>query len=304
MIDFKSVVLEDRELLTSFLWSADRQDNNLSFANLCCWQFLTCSSYAILRDQLVFRFCFPENRVVYSLPGGESAGKEVIRLLARQAKEEDIPPYLYGIVSDMQPQLEKEFPDVFEYRTDRDHFDYLYLRTDLADLRGKDFQTKRNHVNKFRKSYDFRYTPMTEEMIPDCLHMYDEWCEDRRCQEDEGLGYERQALIYGMQHFNRLGLTGGVIWVAGKIIAFTFGMPVNRNTFCIHAEKALAGYEGAYNTINQEIASRLPVQFKYLNREEDLGISGLRKAKLSYRPVCLLEKGVAICAEGTWDRLL
>ncbi|MBQ7844390.1 MAG: DUF2156 domain-containing protein, partial [Odoribacter sp.] len=137
-----------------------------------------------------------------------------------------------------------------------------------------------------------------------CLHMYDEWCEDRRCQEDEGLGYERQALIYGMQHFNRLGLTGGVIWVAGKIIAFTFGMPVNRNTFCIHAEKALAGYEGAYNTINQEFASRLPVQFKYLNREEDLGISGLRKAKLSYRPVCLLEKGVAICAEGTWDRLL
>ena len=107
MIDFKSVVLEDRELLTSFLWSADRQDNNLSFANLCCWQFLTCSSYAILRDQLVFRFCFPENRVVYTLPGGESAGKEVIRLLARQAKEEDIPLYLYGIVSDMQPQLEK-----------------------------------------------------------------------------------------------------------------------------------------------------------------------------------------------------
>lgn len=304
MLDFKSVVLEDRELLTSFLWAGGRQDNNLSFANLCCWQFLTCSSYAIWQDRLVFRFCFPEDRMVYTLPGGESAGKEVIRLLARQAKKEDAPLYLYGIVPDMRLQLEKEFPDVFEYRTDRDHFDYLYLRTDLAGLRGKNFQAKRNHVNQFCKKYDFQYMSMTEDMIPGCLQMYDEWCEDRRCQEDKGLNYERQALVYGMQHFDQLGLTGGVIKVEGKIIAFTFGMPVNQNTFCIHAEKALVDYEGAYNVINHEFASRLSEQFKYLNREEDLGIPGLRKAKLSYRPVRLLEKGIAVCAEGTWDKLL
>lgn len=97
---------------------------------------------------------------------------------------------------------------------------------------------------------------------------------------------------------------GGVLWVDGKIIAFTFGAAINRDTFCVHAEKALLTYEGAYNTINWEFANQLPGHYIYLNREEDLGVPGLRKAKLSYRPVQLLEKGIAVCAEGLWDRLL
>lgn len=304
MIDFKSVTLSDRKILTSFIFPTDRRDSNLSFASLCCWQFLNCSSYAVIDEQLVLRFCFPERKTVYTLPAGETVGKKVVRELAQVAKEENIPLYLYGIVPEMSRQLEEIFPEVFEYREERDHFDYLYLRKDLAALQGKDYQTKRNHVNKFRKSYDYRYTPMTVEMIPDCLKMYDQWCIKRQCEEDISLEYERQALIFGMEHFRELGLTGGVIWVEGKIIAFTFGAPVNKDTFCVHAEKALGEYEGAYNAINQEFSCRLSESFVYLNREEDLGIEGLRKAKLSYRPVLLLEKGLAVCAEGIWDELI
>lgn len=304
MIDFKSVALADRKLLVPYLLPTDRRDNNLSFANLCCWQFLTCSSYAFIEDRLVLRFCFPDHKTVYTLPAGEKEGTAVIRKLARQAKEEGLPLYLYGIVPEMQAQLDAVFPDVFEYRENRDHFDYLYLREELAALQGKKFQTKRNHVNKFRKKYDYRYTPMTAAMVPDCLEMYERWCADRRCHEDVGLEYERQALTFGMVHFKDLELSGGVLWVEGKIIAFTFGAPVNRDTFCVHAEKALGEYEGAYNAINQEFAGHLPENYTYLNREEDLGVEGLRKAKLSYRPVRLLEKGMAVCAEGLWDKLL
>lgn len=304
MIDFKSVTPADREVLTSYIFPGERRDSNLSFASICCWQFLNCSSFAVIEGQLVLRFCFPEDKTVYTLPAGEKAVQKVIPILARQAKQEDLPLYLYGIVPDMYKELEEIFPDVFEYRTERDHFDYLYLKKDLAALSGKDYQTKRNHANKFRKTYSFCYTPMTAEMVPDCLEMYDLWCNDRRCDEDESLEYERQALKYGLAHFNELNLTGGVLRVDGKIIAFTFGAPVNRDTFCVHAEKALAAYDGGYNVINQEFACHLPECYIYLNREEDLGLEGLRKAKLSYRPVLLLEKGLAICGQGTWDSLI
>lgn len=304
MIEFKSVALEDRELLTSFIFSSARQDNNLAFTNLCCWQFLNCSSFAVVEGELVLRFCFPDDRTVYSLPGGEEKGKQVIRLLAAQAKEEQLPLFIYGVFPGMREQLEKIFPEVFEFREERDHFDYLYCREKLVQLEGKEFQTKRNHVNKFRKTYDYRYTPMTAEMVGDCLKMYGRWCEERRCEQENGLVEERQALTWGMKHFRELELTGGVIWVDGEIAAFTYGSPVNRDTFCIHAEKALAGFEGLYNAINQEFARHLPERYVYLNREEDLGLPGLRKAKMSYRPVRLLNKGLAICAQGLWDRLL
>lgn len=302
MIDFKSITPEDKPLLDAYLLSGDRRDNNLSVVNLCSWQFLTCSSYAVLRGTLVLRFCFQEYDAVYSLVSQEDPA--VVRLLAEQAKEEKTPLYLYGIVPEMQKWLEEIFPGVFEYRSDRDHFDYLYLRKDLAELKGKDYQAKRNHVNRFRKTYDFRYTPLTTGMVEDCLKMYDEWCMARRCGEDESLSHERQALVWALQHFEALDLQGGALWVEGRIIAFTFGAPVNRDTFCIHAEKALMQYEGAYNAINQEFASRLPEQYIYLNREEDLGVPGLRKAKLSYHPVQLLEKGIAVCAAGVWDRVI
>ena len=295
MIDFEPVTPKDRSLLVSYIFPGERRDSNLSIVNLCSWQFLTCSSFAIIEGQLVLRFCFGKDRTVYSLPSSGDNLSAILHCLARQAQEEGLPLSIYGIVPDLKNMLEPIFPEIFEYRENRDHFDYLYLRSDLAELKGKDFQTKRNHVNKFRKRYEFQYMPLTVAIVPDCLKMYEEWCADRRCGEDEGLTYEVQALTYTLNHFQELGVMGGTLWVDGNMVAFTFGVPVNHDTFCVHAEKALGCFEGAYNTINQEFANALPDRFTYLNREEDLGLEGLRKAKLSYRPVRLLEKGLAVC---------
>lgn len=180
-------------------------------------------------------------------------------------------------------------PDKFHFEADRDYADYLYLRTDLATLAGKKFQAKRNHLNKFRRTYtNYEYVPLTSNRIQECLDLEAEWCKVNNCDQHEGTGNERRALIYALHNFDALGLTGGILHVDGKIVAFTFGMPINQDTFGVHVEKADTTIDGAYTMINYEFANHIPEQYTYINREEDLGIEGLRKAKLSYQPVIVL----------------
>ena len=135
--------------------------------------------------------------------------------------------------------------------------------------------------------------PLTPALIPHCLELEEKWCEEHGCDEAESLEHERKALNFALRHFEELDLFGGTIWVDGEIVAFTYGAPINQDTFGSHIEKADSRVDGAYAIINQEFAKHLPERFKYVNREEDLGIPGLRKAKLSYHPVILLEKGYA-----------
>lgn len=293
MIDFKAITLADREEITSYTFPGKCQDSNLSFANLCCWQFVNKSSFAIVDGRLVFRFCFHNNRVMYMVPEGAEMIPEVIGKLEWQAKEEGHLLELYGDVPQIRDVLEKEFPRHFQYNADRNYADYIYLREELAELKGKDFQPKRNHINKFKKTNDYLYTPLTPDLVPHCLELYREWCVQHNCAEDEGLTNEWMALSFGLEHLEELGLIGGAVWVNGDIVAFTYGAPINHNTLGIHVEKADSSVDGAYNMINQEFALHVPQKYVYFNREEDLGIPGLRKAKLSYRPVALLEKGIA-----------
>ena len=163
----------------------------------------------------------------------------------------------------------------------------------LDALVGKKFQSKRNHVNKFKRTYNYEYTPITPDRIQECLDLEAEWCKANNCDQHEGTGNERRALVYALHNFEELGLTGGILHVDGKIAAFTFGMPINQDTFGVHVEKADTSIDGAYAMINYEFANHIPEQYVYLNREEDLGIEGLRKAKLSYQPAIILEKYVA-----------
>lgn len=293
MIDFKRVVLGDKELIESYLLEWGNQDCNLSFVNLCSWQFMTDSRFAIVEGCLVFRFTLDEESVVYSMPVGGGDRKAVVELLKRQAASEGHVLRVHGVFPELEEWFNREYPGMFDYCLDRDYFDYIYLRQDLAELKGKYLQAKRNHVNKFRKTYNYRYEPLTSSLIPRCLELEEKWCEEHGCDEEESLENERKALNYALKHFDELGLIGGTLWVDEEIVAFTYGAPINGNTFGSHIEKANAKVDGAYAVINQEFARHLPEHFTYVNREEDLGIPGLRKAKLSYHPEILLEKGYA-----------
>ena len=169
------------------------------------------------------------------------------------------------------------------------------MREDLQTLKGKKWQAKRNHINKFKKQYEYTYIPITPEIVPQCMELERRWVRANENGENtDELSNEHRSMTFAMHHFKELGLLGGAIMVGGEIVAFTYGSPINYQTFGVHVEKADTNYEGIFSLINQEFALHIPEQYVYINREEDLGIPGLRQSKLSYNPVILLEKNGAI----------
>lgn len=297
MIPFKDVTLADRDTITSFTMKSDRRNCDLSFSNLCSWRFLYDTQFAVVDNFLVFKFWAGE-QLAYMMPVGTGDLKAVLWELIEDARKENQHFCMLGVCSNMRADLEAILPEQFTFTEDRDYADYIYLRSDLSTLKGKKFQAKRNHINRFRNTYpDYEYTPITPDRIQECLDLEAEWCKVNNCDQQEGTGNERRALIYALHNFETLGLTGGILHVNGKIVAFTFGMPINHETFGVHVEKADTSIEGAYAMINYEFANRIPEQYIYINREEDLGIEGLRKAKLSYQPATILEKYMACLKE-------
>ncbi len=303
MLHFKDIEPSDKELIQSYTLRCPRRNCDLSFSNLCSWRFLYDTRFTIHEGFLLLKF-WAGGELVYMMPIGEGDLRVALEALHDDARREGKPLCLLGISSDMCSEVEAFMPGRFQFTADRDYADYLYLRTDLATLAGKKLQSKRNHVNKFRRTYpDYRYTPITPDLIPECLELEALWCKANNCDQHEGTGNERRALIYALHHFEQLGLTGGILHIGDRIAAFTFGMPINQDTFGVHVEKADTSIDGAYAMINYEFANHIPEQYTYLNREEDLGIEGLRRAKLSYQPVMLLEKYEAFLREEPVERI-
>ena len=291
---FKPISIDDKKLITSFTWQSNNQNCDFSFANMCSWRFLYDSEFAVVDNMLLIRFYIEGGRVAYMMPVGEGDLKKAILLLENDSLSKGHPLCLLGITPGSITSLDRLFPGDFRFIPERDYFDYIYLRDDLVRLQGKRYQPKRNHINRFKSEYEFIYKPITSDILSDCLALESEWCMQNNCQENEALQDERQSLAYALLHFDQLGLTGGAIWIDEQIVAFSFGMPINHNTFGVHVEKANTSFDSIYAVINQQFASHIPEQYVYVNREEDLGIPGLRKAKLSYYPAILLEKNAAI----------
>ena len=296
MLSFKAITIEDKEVISSYTLNSSLQNCDFAFANMCSWQFLYDSEYAVSDGFLFIRF-YIENkkRLAYMLPIGHGDLKHAIDILEKDIVETGHPFLILGITQESKENIEKLFPGKYTYLQERNYFDYIYLREDLATLKGKKFQSKRNHVNKFKKTYSYSYLPVTPDIVPQCMEVEKIWCKANLNEDDkEALEQENRSMLFAMGNFKRLELTGGAIVVDSKIIAFTYGSPINNNTFGVHVEKADVSYEGIFSVINQEFAMRIPEQYTFINREEDLGLLGLRQSKLSYHPVLLLEKNAAV----------
>ena len=290
---FRDISLKDREAVQQFTLHGERRHCDLSFSNLMSWLHVCGTQWAVIGDTLLLRFRI-RGHLRYMMPVGARPA-EALQALLQDAAALDEPFFIQGIIEEDLPLLQAA--GLPEPKADRDFAEYIYLREDLAGLHGKRLQAKRNFCNRFRALYpDWQYVHIsdgniTQEQTDICLQLEETWY---RLNEEKhphfGQSLERQAVIYALHHFRELRLSGGLLYAGGTPVAFTFGSAVNYDTFDVHAEKALTDYEGAYAFINQSFASHLPATFTYLNREEDMGVPGLRQAKLSYHPYKLLNK--------------
>ncbi|WP_315403593.1 GNAT family N-acetyltransferase [Hoylesella saccharolytica] len=312
MIKFKDLMTDDRQLIQSYTLWGERQNCDLSFANLISWKYLYNTQFAIVNDYLVFRFHYnrhlaymmpvakpqPQEDGTFKVQPCDECSIEVIKAIRDDSIAKGHPFLMMGVCNYMRDLIEQRFPDTFDIKPNRDFADYIYTREKLVNLSGKKLQSKRNHINKFKSLYpNYEYRALTPDLIPQCLALEKQWRKVSKDDTDETdldeeLSEELRSMTRAFNRWDRLGLIGGTIWVDNKLVAFTFGCPINQTTFDVCVEKADVNYEGAFTIINQEFVKHLPEKYFYINREEDMGDEGLRRAKESYRPDILLEKNI------------
>ena len=292
-IPFRPITIADADLLRSFTMDSKCMNCDINVANLCSWQFLYHTEFAVVEGFLLLRFLL-DGKVTYMKPIGKGDLQHVLTLLLDDARKMGEALRIACVCPCAQALMEESMPGSFAYESDRNKADYIYLREKLVTLSGKKLQPKRNHVSKFKRLYPgYEYRPLTADLVPDCLRLGEEWCRTNDSHEQRAALAERHMMAYALSHIDELQISGGTLFVDNQMVAFAFGARINANTFDICVEKADTNYEGAYAMINNEFASHLPEDIVYVNREEDLGLEGLRKAKLSYYPEMILDKMIA-----------
>ncbi len=282
--EFKSIELKDKEIFDRYFHEFPPEISELTFTNLFCWQGVHNFKFCKLQGQLLIG-SFKEDKVCFFYPIGKS-GK---RLLMKEIFQESRLPVEFFRLPERLRELLK-FDGDFKIEEERDNFDYVYLSSELISLKGSKFDAKRNFIKRFRDNFAYAYYDITPDLIKRCLEFEGVWCSDKDCENIPGLKKERCAILNMLNNFSFLKIKGGAIEVRRRIVAITLGEKLNGETLVIHAEKASSDYPGAYQVINQEFCKREARDFKYVNREQDLGLPGLRKAKLSYQPFLLLKK--------------
>ncbi len=302
MIDFHKVTPEDKARYEAILFSCPPRGCEYSFANLSLWGR---QSIAFLQGCVAF-FSHFYGRSVYPYPIGHGDKKAVIEAILHDAKVRGIPCRITGMTDADRGELEALFPGVFTFRTDRDGYDYVYAIDDLADLKGRKYQKKRNHVNRFRAEHpNFEVVPLTMCNMPQAQHMINDWYQ-KRFQDDPEGNYmlENIALSRACRQYASLDMEGILLMDQGEVLAVTMGSQMGSDTFDIHFEKAREDVEGAYAAVNCEFARYLRLKrpdIAYLDREDDMGLEGLRKAKLSYNPHHMRIKNWAYLNEDIQD---
>ena len=298
---FKRPELSDRQWVNDLLSREGSRACEHNFASIYLWATAYPQKIARVGDRLLVEMLGGPG-LSHLFPMGSGPLAPALDTAKADAADHGAPLTLICLTAEQKTQLEEEFHGRFTFQEDRDGFDYLYTVDKLADLAGKKLHAKRNHINRFvENNPTWTYEEITPATLPECLEMDKEWY--RRSLQREGdaeerdLGDEGIALRTAMEHYEELGLEGGLIRVYGEVVAFTIGDRLSADTYDVHFEKAYGELQGAYAMINREFArwvrARHP-EVRYLNREDDMGVEGLRKAKQSYYPDLMVEKHTAV----------
>lgn len=289
-LKWKEITEEDEALFKEFYKKEQSRSCEHSFANNLLWSPFYGTKYCIIDKSLVFKSGREELSV--SFPIGKADTKQVVDKLLSYFEENNQPFCMHLVTPEQFERLEQMYPGKFQIAYDRDAADYIYESEKLISLAGKKLHGKRNHINNFIKTYpDYQYERITEENREECIEMAQEWRVQNGCDDNPEKSAEFCVALRSLKELERLQLTGGLIRADGKVVAFSIGEKLCDDTFVVHIEKAYADIQGAYPIINQQFVLHEASEYRYINREEDTGAEGLRKAKLSYYPAFLQEKG-------------
>lgn len=290
-INFHPVTVADKPLFEYYMLPSDEQNCDLNFANIFCWSDTYHSEVAEVEGFLVIRFDNGGAKS-YMQPVGVGDKRLIIERLRADAFALRTPLRLYGLSAEWREFLEKNYPFEFAFDAPRALSDYIYRTADLAHLQGRKYQPKRNHLNHFIARHDWHVEPLSSKNIKDCITLNDKWLNGRDVGESERA--EQHALQRAFDNLATLDLRGLVLYADGEPVAFSYGTPITQQTFCTHIEKHDANVQGAAVMINRLMAQSLEEEYEFVNREDDLGLEGLRFAKMSYHPALLLEKTSAL----------
>ena len=297
MLNFRPLLPEDTPLLRMYLDRTPDLSCEFSPSCLIMWgqaQIAECEGF------LVPLVTYGDFRC-YLRPIGGSDFVHILPHLIEDSRERGIPFRMNGITAPVRAYLEQT--QNFIYTTNRDYYDYVFRVETLASLSGRKLQAKRNHINRFVSEHpNWISEPITRENLPECRAMTEIWYENHYANgsKPEDFAGERKAIAIAFDNFDTFGFDGLLIRDEGRVIAFSMGMPLNATTFDVNFEKAYAAIDGAYAIINREFSRMVQQKYPhilYLDREDDMGLEGLRKAKLSYNPEILLEKFSALLPE-------
>lgn len=288
MLTFRCIELSDRAWVTELLSRSGFQSCEHSFANNLAWRRIDDSMLARYKDFYICRGV-EEGKPSYAMPAGSGDYREVIEELREDSKSFGVPLQLIAVNREMTEMLRGLYPGGFTEDWDIDTFDYIYLKEDLEHLAGKKYHGKRNHLAAFYKT-DWSFELINKGNIDTAItlsaHLYNQGGD----YDDRSKVVEQFAINVLFVNFEELGLKGGILYSDGEAVGVTIGEKLNSDTFCVHIEKARPDVRGAYQALNQQFVINAMSGCEYVNREEDLGIEGLRKAKQSYYPFKQLEK--------------
>jgi uncharacterized protein len=287
--DFKPIELADRDAIHEILWDYQPEISKLCFANLYNWRHHYSVQWCVHEDVLLLLARSKEGEFYAFPPVSRKSRADVAGMLLAWLRDEKHSPNPRieraddRLVNELQPSSD------FLVEPQTEHHDYVYLREDLVSLSGRRYHSKKNHLNAFHKSYRFSYARLDESHVARCLELAQTWCMMRRCSDDMSLTSELEAVNEALANFSALKLLGGVILVEGTLEAFSIGELLNKDTAVVHIEKANPEIRGIYAAINQQCCEHAWGDVTYVNREQDLGEEGIRKAKLSYNPDHMVE---------------
>lgn len=284
MSEFREIKIEDKERVRELLSYSDFRGCEYTFGNNFMWSKPYNIQIAFYKD-----FYFVQSGGEFFYPAGRGDIKEAFSVLKEYCRDEGKELVLCSASKSAVEQLKELYGDKIEAEAKEDYYDYCYNRDDLAYLSGKKYHSKRNFINRFIQN-NWSYEDISSDNIKACETVLDKWLAENNRESDVSVKEEAFAARLGLEYFDRLDFTGGLLKVEGEPVAFTFGERINSDTYDVHVEKALDIYDGTYPMINREYVNRIPAKIKFINREEDMGEENLRRAKRSYHPAFMEEK--------------